>query len=66
MSKVFFEHLELPQLDIYLGVGRGGFTSTGLSTSDRLNPTAQYRRQPFDGLRTRLRIGGKEVVGAYE
>ena len=23
MSKVFFEHLELPQPDIYLGVGRG-------------------------------------------
>ena len=23
MSKVFFEHLELPQPDIYLGVGSG-------------------------------------------
>jgi len=29
MSKVFFEHLELPQPDIYLGVGSGSHKEQG-------------------------------------
>ena len=28
MSKVFFEDLELPQMDIYLSVGRGALRQT--------------------------------------